>query len=279
MNSSLVITGNFLPYPTYTLTLATNGQGAIDLNPAGGSYLSNTVVTATATPAAGWVFTAWSGSTNTSVDPVSLTLNTNLALTGTFAQLPAFDVQPISVTNAAGSNVSFSAHAAGNAPLGYQWYFSGGSLTGATNTALTLTNAPSGKAGNYWIIATNSYGSATSHVASLTLTNASGSTNVVNSPTEASLRAAISIGGWVSLAFSGTITITNTINITNNVILDGHNVSAVISGGNAVRLFYIAPGVTFCATNLTLANGSCIISNSTPGTPADAGRFTITAAR
>lgn len=271
MNSSLVITGNFLAYPTYTLTLVTNGQGAIDLSPAGGSYLSNTIVTATATAATGWVFMDWSGGTNSSANPVSLTLNTNLSLTGTFAQLPAFDIQPLSVTNVVGSTVSFSAHAVGNAPLGYQWFFSGGSLISATNTTLSLTNVPSGKAGNYWIIATNSYGSATSHVASLTLTNAGGSTNVVISPTEASLRAAIKIGGWVSLAFNGTVTITNTISITNNVILDGTGVSATISGGNAVRLFYVAPGVTFCATNLTLANGSCLVTSGMPGTPADAG--------
>ncbi len=275
MNSSMVITGNFLAYPTYMLTLATNGQGAIGLNPAGGSYVSNTVVTATATAATGWVFTVWSGCTNSSANPVSLTLNTNLSLTGAFAQLPTFDVQPVSVTNSvtniAGSTVSFSAHAVGNAPLGYQWFFSGGSLPGATNTTLTLTNVSWGSAGNYWIVATNSYGSGTSHVASLTLTNASGSTNVVYSPDEASLRAAIKIGGWVSLAFNGTVTITNTINITNNVILDGKNVTAVISGGNAVRVFYVAPGVTFCATNLTLANGSCIVTNGTQGTNADAG--------
>ena len=192
-------------------------------------------------------------------------------MTGTFAQLPAFDLQPHSVTNAVGSTVSFSAHAVGNAPLGYRWFFSGGSLTHATNTTLTLTNVLSGQAGNYWVIATNNYGRATSSVVLLTLTNSSWSTNVVYSPDEGSLRAAIKIGGWVSLAFNGTVTITNTINITNKVILDGKNVSATISGGNAVRLFYVAPGATFYATNLTLANGSCIVTNGTPGTPADAG--------
>ena len=67
MNSNLVITGNFLAFPIYTLTLVTNGQGTIALNPPGGSYLSNSVITATATPATGWVFAAWSGGTNTCV--------------------------------------------------------------------------------------------------------------------------------------------------------------------------------------------------------------------
>ncbi len=270
MNSNLSITGNFLAFPTYALTLVTNGQGTIALSPTGGIYLSNTVVTATATPATGWVFSGWSGGTNTSANPVALTVQTNVGLTGTFAQLPAFDAQPISVTNKSGSTVNYSAHAVGNAPLRYQWFFSGGSLTtAATNTTLALTNVASGQAGNYWIVATNSYGSATSQVASLTLTN--GSTNAVNSPDEASLRAAIKIGGWVSLGFNGTVTITNTINITNNVILDGSAVAATISGGNAVRLFTVASGVTFALTNVTLANGSCIVTSGTPGTAADAG--------
>ncbi len=256
MNSSLVITGNFLAFPTYSLTLITHGQGAIDLNPPGGSYPSNTLVTVTATPAAGWVFAGWLGAVNSSINPLLLTLDKNLLLTGNFAQLPAFDVQPVSVTNVAGSTVDFSAHAVGTAPLNYQWFFSGGSLNGVTtNSTLALTNISSGQAGNYWVIATNNYGSATSQIASLTLTTVGGPTNVVNSPDEASLRAAIALGGWVGLGFNGTITITNTIAVSNNVILDGSSVGATISGGNAVRLFYVAPGASLSATNLTLANG------------------------
>jgi hypothetical protein len=272
MNANLVITGNFLAFPSYSLTLVTNGQGTIALNPPGGSYLSNTVVAATATPAAGWVFAGWTGGTNTSANPVALTMNGNSSLTGTFAQLPSFDFQPVSVTNVAGSTVSFSAHAVGTAPLHYQWFFSGGSLSGViTNTTLALTNVSSGQAGNYWVVATNNYGSATSQMASLTLPTSGGPTNVVNSPDEASLRAAIQIGGWVGLNFNGTVTITNTIAITNRVFLDGRTYTATISGGNAVRLFYVAPGVTFSATNLTLANGSCIMTNNAATTNADAG--------
>ncbi len=274
MDSNKVITATFLQLPSYTLTLATNGQGTISLNPTSSIYLSNSVVTATATAATGWVFVAWSGSTNGNANPLSIAMNANFSLTGTFAQLPAFDTQPVGVTNVAGSTVSFASHAVGNTPLGYQWFFSGGLINNATNTTLTtltLTNVQSANAGNYWIIATNNYGSATSSVVALAITNSIGTTNVVNSPDEASLRTAIKIGGWVSLAFNGTVTITNTINITNNVILDGSSVSATISGGNAVRLFYVAPGATFSVTNLTLANGSVFVTNGTPGTPADAG--------
>jgi len=105
MNSNMVVTGNFVAYPNYSVALTTNGQGGIALSPPGGIYLSNTVVTATATPAAGWVFVAWLGTTNTAANPVSLTVNTNISLLGLFAQLPAFDVEPNSVTNQPGSTV------------------------------------------------------------------------------------------------------------------------------------------------------------------------------
>ncbi len=274
MNSNLVITGNFLAYPTYSLSLVTNGQGTIDLNPPGGSYYSNSVVTATATPTPGWLFTGWFGDTNSTINPLTFPLDANLSLTGNFAELPAIDQQPVSVTNAVGSTVSFSAHAIGSPTLRSQWFSSVGSLPNATNTTLNLTNVTTGRAGKYWIVITNNYGSATSQMASLIITNASGPTNVVNVADEASLRKAISIGGWIGLGFNGTLTLTNTINITNDVILDGSGVSAVISGGNVLRLFYIAPGASFSATNLTLANGSRVITDNTDnaeGMNADAG--------
>ncbi len=278
MNSDLVITGNFLAYPTYSVTLVTNGQGTIALNPSATSYVSNTLVTATATPAAGWVFVGWSGVLATTNNPVSLTVDTNVSLTATFAEPPAFDLQPVSVTNLAGGTVVFSAQAVGTAPLGYHWFFSGGALTNATGNTLALANVSATQAGNYWVVATNPYGSATSSVATLTLTNAVGPTNVVNSLDEASLRAAIAVGGWVGLRFNGTVMLTSPITISNNVFLDGTGVSALISGGNAVRLFYVAPGATFGATNLTLEDGltsvagSLNLTNGTaPETNADAG--------
>jgi hypothetical protein len=271
MNSDLVITGNFLAYPVYTLTLATNGQGAIDLNPPGGSYLSNTLVTATATPATGWVFAGWSGATNTSSNVVSIMMNTSSLLTGTFTQLPVFDVQPGSVTNQPGSTVSFTAHAMSNTPLGYNWFFSGSPLASATNTTLSLTNVTAGQAGNYWVVATNNYGSATSQVATLTLTNTTLATHRVNSLDEGSLLAALAQGGWIGFGLSGTVTITNTINITNHVILDGGVGGIILNGGNAVRLFNVTNGASLTATNLTLANGTCIVTNGPQGTPADAG--------
>ncbi len=264
MTNNRSVTGTFLAYPVYTLTLTTNGQGSIGVSPAGTSFSSNSVVTATATPAAGWVFAGWSGATNSLVTPLSFALNTNQALTGNFAQLPAFDVQPQGQTNLVGSTVTFSAHSVGAAPVAYQWYFGSNPLTGAASPTLSLTNTTPGQAGFYQVVATNLYGTSTSAVVALVLNNSTGPTNVVSVCDEASLQTAIRAGGWISIGCSGTITLTNTLAITNHVILDASGVYATLDGGNLVRLFYVAPGASLAVSNLTLANGNVTVTNNTP---------------
>jgi hypothetical protein len=100
---------------------------------------------------------------------------------------------------------------------------------------------------------------------------ANGTTNIVTSPNEASLLAAIQIGGWVGLQFNATLTITNTIDITNNVVLDGTGFAVTISGGDAVPLFFVSNGANLTVSNLTVANGYCVVTNGPPGTLADGG--------
>ena len=55
------ILGNISFVPTCNLTDQTPGGGAVSLNPPGGVYGSNTVVTLTANPAPGWTFANWTG--------------------------------------------------------------------------------------------------------------------------------------------------------------------------------------------------------------------------
>jgi hypothetical protein len=258
MNNNYVITGSFSAFPTYPLTLATNGQGGIGLSPAGPNYASNTLVTATATPASGWVFTGWTGSAAGSPNPLSFNMNASNSLTGNFGQLPAIDIQPVSVTNKPGAIVGFTTHAVGTAPLAYRWSFNGVAVPGATNSSLSLTNVQFASAGSYQLQVTNGYGSTTSSVALLVLTN--GLANPVSVCDEPDLRAAIAAGGWIQFGCNGTITITNTIVISNNVILDGSLVSAAISGGNTVRLFRVLSTGQLTVTNLALVNGT--ISNT-----------------
>src|SRR5437867_11573440 len=85
--------------------------------------------------------------------------------------------------------------------------------------------------------------------------------------TEANLRSALSKGGTVTFGCSGTITVTNTIVISTNVVLDGTGQTTSISGGNAVRIFTVNPGVSFTVKNLTLTGGADNGASGTNGTP------------
>jgi Immunoglobulin domain len=66
------------------------------------------------------------------------------------------------------STATFSVDASGTEPLSYQWFFDGVELADATNATLVLS-ASSSKAGNYFVVVTNSYGCATSAPVALTV--------------------------------------------------------------------------------------------------------------
>ena len=83
--------------------------------------------------------------------------------------MPGITAQPVSVVAIVGDNVDFDVTAAGSAPLGYQWQLGGTNLPGATNATLTLTNITMSQAGFYQAVVTNSAGSVTSSVATLTV--------------------------------------------------------------------------------------------------------------
>lgn len=77
--------------------------------------------------------------------------------------------QPQSVESPTGNNVQFNVTAGGTATLSYQWRFNGTNIAGATGSSFTRTNAQAHHAGQYSVVITNSSGSVTSAVATLTL--------------------------------------------------------------------------------------------------------------
>lgn len=181
---------------------------------------------------------------------------------------PSISTQPTNQTVAVDGTALFSVVANGTHPLSYQWNFnSTNKLVGMTNASLTITNAQTTNAGTYAVTVSNQLGSVTSSNAVLT---------VVSNPSpvvcdEADLQAAVAAGGTITFGCDGVITLTNTLVVTRRTTIDGTGHAVTLSGGNAVRLFYVAPGVTFSVTNLALANGSCLVTNGAAGTPADAG--------
>jgi pectate lyase len=69
-----------------------------------------------------------------------------------------------------GQDATFTVSASGTAPLSYQWYFNTNTLlAGRTSSSLVVTNAQTNDSGAYLVIASNALGSATSAVATLTV--------------------------------------------------------------------------------------------------------------
>ncbi|HSU53919.1 MAG TPA: LamG-like jellyroll fold domain-containing protein, partial [Candidatus Dormibacteraeota bacterium] len=85
---------------------------------------------------------------------------------------PVVRIQPVSEGAFTGSTVSIPASVSGSAPLSYQWYKTGSPVSGQTTSSLSFNPVAAGNAGNYFLVATNTYGSVTS--ATITVTVSTG---------------------------------------------------------------------------------------------------------
>src|SRR2546426_391478 len=84
MDADKNITGTFA-INTYTLSVTLVGSGTVAKSPNQANYNYGTVVQLTATPAAGWHFVNWSGDASGTANPLSVTMDGNKNITGTFA--------------------------------------------------------------------------------------------------------------------------------------------------------------------------------------------------
>src|SRR5262249_31997980 len=89
---------------------------------------------------------------------------------------PLISVQPLSVTNNAGTTVEFTVAASGTEPLMYQWLKNvtnvlsdGGNISGSTNDTLVLTHVLGADAADYTVIISNVAGILLSSNATLTV--------------------------------------------------------------------------------------------------------------
>jgi hypothetical protein len=82
---------------------------------------------------------------------------------------PMIVSHPTNLTVTAGNAASFAVTVSGSAPFTYQWWLNGSAIP-AFSPVLTLSNAQSIHAGNYFVIVANSLGKATSAIATLTVT-------------------------------------------------------------------------------------------------------------
>lgn len=82
---------------------------------------------------------------------------------------PVITTQPRSTAVAQGGTALFTVGATGPTPLSYQWWKDESPLAGRINSVLTLTPVTTNDNGTYFVVVTNSYGSTTSALATLTV--------------------------------------------------------------------------------------------------------------
>jgi len=100
-------------------------------------------------------------------------VSTPSVLNVSVANEPYIVQQPSSTSSSIGSTVQFSVVATGTETLRYQWKRNGENLPNGTSSTLTLSNVQSGDALKYTVVISNTYGTVTSSVATLTLESTS----------------------------------------------------------------------------------------------------------
>jgi hypothetical protein len=90
---------------------------------------------------------------------------------------PTISTQPQSQTAVVGGSAAFDVDASGSGQLSYQWWgnltslANGGRISGADTSTLTITSLSTNDFGLYYVVVTNGFGSMTSAVAPLSVTN------------------------------------------------------------------------------------------------------------
>lgn len=148
-----LVTGS--PTPTYQWK-----KGGVNIS--GATASDFTIASVASTDAGDYTVTA----TNSAG---AVTSNIASLIVSTAPAIPAFTTQPASQVGTAGSSVTFTAVASGTPTPTYQWQKDGANIAGATSGSLAIASLISTDAGNYTVIATNSQGSVTSSIATLTI--------------------------------------------------------------------------------------------------------------
>ncbi len=179
----------------------------------GGTAMFTVVASGTATLAYQWRTNgvALPGATSSTLTLSSITTNqagnytvvitdsvgsiTSSTATLTVLVRPLITTQPSNQTATEGASPSLAVVAAGTAPLGYQWRKSGVNVGGATSATLNFPSVTTGQAGSYTVVVTNSAGSITSSVATLTVNSAPVAPSITTQP----VNQTGTVGGSVTL--------------------------------------------------------------------------------
>jgi hypothetical protein len=205
---------------------------------------------------------------------------TSVVATLTVRVPPSITTQPVSLIVTQGNNATFSVAATGDPPLNYQWRFGGNSLSGATGSSYAIPSAQAANAGNYDVVVSNSSGSVTSAVAtltvrlppsitqqpvSLTVTQGDNATFSVTATGDPQLNYQWRFGGNNLSGATGnsyTVTGTQAANAGNYDVVVSNN-SGSVTSAVAVLTVRIPPSITSQPTSLVVTQGATATFNVT----------------
>src|SRR6266850_1341114 len=143
-----------------------------------GATSSSYTTPATTSSDNGTQFTVTVSNTAGSATSSAATLTVSAA-----AVAPSITTQPASQTVTAGQTASFSAVAAGTAPLSYQWKKNSVAISGATSSSYTTPATTSSDNGaQFTVLVTNTAGSVSSNAATLTVNAAPVAPSITTQP-------------------------------------------------------------------------------------------------
>lgn len=166
---------------------------------------------------------------------------------------PQFTIQPTNLTVLADQSATFYSAASGTAPLSYQWYFSDAALSGANAAMLTINNAQTNHAGDYFVIVTNFAGVVTSQVATLAVSNLLAPPSFVTLPQSQTVTEGQT--AVLSVVAAGTLPLSYQWFFADNPLTDQTNATLSIAGvtANEAGNYYVSVTNLFGATNSPVA--------------------------
>lgn len=243
----------------------------INTNVGGADGLGDGFITGTPTKAGAYTVNLIAGNT---LWPGTVTKAITFTISGGGGGTPpGITGQPVSKTVGVGTNVSFSVTATGTAPLSYQWSKGTSAILGATNSSYSLAAVSTNDAGGYKVVITNSAGSITSSVATLTVlvppsivsppqsqtvSNGASATFTVVAAGSPPLTYLWNLNGApLASATSASLTLTNVqaINQGDYTVTVSNSVGAVTSSAAQLTV-QTAPPSSFQFANLQLTTGS-----------------------
>ncbi len=201
------------------------------------------------------------------------------------ASAPVFTLQPENQSVNAGTTLTLASTASGAPTPTFQWYKNNTLIPGATLATYTVPSVTTDNAGEYKVIATNSQGSVTSDVVTITIVTATPSISAQPAPVTVNVGAAINLEvtatgiptptyQWFknNVAIDGATAATYTITSATTADIGNYSVDVINSIGTlrsadaGVTVTVVPPSVTTPPGNVTVVYG-----NSTTLTAAYAG--------